>query len=299
MIVSTSGVITENLYMIGPMGLPIYLLDAEQPVVFDAGVAFLGPMYAEEIKAALNGRPLAYCMLTHSHFDHCGAVGGLQRHFPDMTVASSERAQSVLQRPNALATIRALNTAAAADAATGEEREADFKAFTVDRTLEDGDQVRIGKDTTICVLETPGHTRDCLSYYIPEKKVLVASEALGIADQTGYIYSDFLVDYDAYCASMETLSRLDVDVICLGHYYAYTGDDARAFFERAKTCCRRFFDRVAVLLDGEDGNVDRVMAMVKSEEYDRKPWPKQPEPAYLLNLRSRIGVVQKKMELAN
>jgi hypothetical protein len=34
------------------------------------------------------------------------------------------------------------------------------------------------------------------------------------------------------------------------------------------------------------------MARVKAEEWDRRPMPKQPEPAYLLNLRERVRGVR-------
>jgi hypothetical protein len=43
------------------------------------------------------------------------------------------------------------------------------------------------------------------------------------------------------------------------------------------------------LLDQEHGEVDRVVARVKAQEYDPQPQPKQPEPAYLLNLRARVS----------
>ncbi len=54
--------------------MPVYLLDGEKPAIFDAGLAFLGKIYADGIRQVL-GRPESrYCFLTHSHFDHCGAV---------------------------------------------------------------------------------------------------------------------------------------------------------------------------------------------------------------------------------
>ena len=60
----------------------------------------------------------------------------------------------------------------------------------LDRVLSDGDSIAIDDDLSVRVIATPGHTRDSLSYYLPEKKILFASEAVGLPDHTGYIYID-------------------------------------------------------------------------------------------------------------
>ena len=71
--------------------------------------------------------------------------------------------------------------------------------------------------TTVHVLATPGHTRDMLSYYIPERRMLIGTEAVGAEDMAGRVIIAPLSDYDAYLSSMERLSLLDVDVLCQGH----------------------------------------------------------------------------------
>jgi glyoxylase-like metal-dependent hydrolase (beta-lactamase superfamily II) len=79
MIVRKTGKIIEGLYMVGPSAMPVYLLDGEKPAVFDAGLAFLGNIYVDEIQQILGRRPLHYCFLTHSHFDHCGSISVLKK----------------------------------------------------------------------------------------------------------------------------------------------------------------------------------------------------------------------------
>jgi hypothetical protein len=39
----------------------------------------------------------------------------------------------------------------------------------------------------------------------------------------------------------------------------------------------------------EHNDVDKVVNRIKQEEYDPNPGPKQPETAYLLNLRTRVN----------
>ena len=60
-----------------------------------------------------------------------------------------------------------------------------FRPFDVDIVLHDGQMIQVDKDTTVEVLATPGHTRDHLSYYIPERKILIGGEAAGCLEPGG------------------------------------------------------------------------------------------------------------------
>lgn len=283
--------------MLGNPAIPVYLLDGENPAVIDAGFSFLGHQYASAISEVLGSRTPAYCLLTHAHFDHCGSVSVLKSHFPQMKIVASEQAKAILSRPNAIELIRELNRASvktvqrngfSGDASVG------FTPFEIDMTVKEGDMLKISPDLTIQVIETPGHTRDCLSYYVPEIKSLICSEATGIADPTGYIVSDCLADYDQYVNSMKKLELLDSDAICLAHRYAFTGADARNHIPRSLKYCDEFRNLVEICLAEEHGDVFRVMTRIKAVEYDDKQEPKQPEPAYLLNLEARIKAVGKR-----
>lgn len=297
MIYSEPGRIDEDFYVLGPMGLPIYLLDGQKPAIFDAGMAFLGPTYTDAIQKSLSNERPAYCMLTHSHFDHCGSVSFFKRQFPELTVVASKAAQTILSRPTAVDLIRTMNHAAAVDACKKYPTPEPFEEFRVDQTVKEGDRIEISSNLSVRVLETPGHTRDSLSYYIPEKKILIASEALGIADSTGYILSDFLVDYDLYVSSMQKLGRLEIEILCLGHHYVFTQIDAQRFLKDAMRYCKEFYHMVENMLLKEDGDVHRVMARVKRIEYDGLLSPKQLESAYLLNLEARINVIRKRLDM--
>jgi glyoxylase-like metal-dependent hydrolase (beta-lactamase superfamily II) len=202
----------------------------------------------------------------------------------------------ILQKDSAVDRIRMLSSAGAAsvadyglDTSTGDH----FTPFRLDRSLSGGDEIELSEDLTVCVYYTPGHTRDCLSYYIPQRKTLIASEALGIPDYTGYVFTDFLVDYDLYVDSMRTLRDLDIDVLCFGHGFVYTDRDAREHIPNALKHAEKFFSLVTTCLDEEGNDTERVIQRVKAFEYDGKAGSKQPEPAYLLNLQARITAVQR------
>jgi glyoxylase-like metal-dependent hydrolase (beta-lactamase superfamily II) len=298
LIVAHTGCIIDRLYMLENPAVPVYLLDGENPAIFDAGFSFLGHHYAAAISKVLGNRAPAYCLLTHSHFDHCGSVSVLKSHFPKMKVVCSEPAKATLARPNAIALIRELNRSSAEvfrkNGFSG-DASLQFTPFEIDMTVKEGDVLRISPDRTLQVIETPGHTRDCLSYYIPEIKALICSEAAGIADPTGYIVSDCLVDYDQYVNSMKKLKLLDSDVICLAHRYVFTGQDAGNYIPQSLKYCDEFRILVETCLAEEHGDISHVMTRIKAVEYDDKPEPKQPEPAYLLNLEARIKAVGKRI----
>ena len=299
MIFNKTGKIIENLYMVGPPAMPVYLLDGEKPAIFDAGLAFLGRIYADGIRKILGSRDLQYCFLTHSHFDHCGSVGVLKKYFPALEVVASERAKNVLGRPNALALMGQLTRAAEPMAASigAELAEYDeFEPFDVTITLQEGDFLELSQGSSVQAFETPGHTRDCLSYFIPRKKVLFCSETAGIPDATGYIVSEALVDYDLYFESMRRLSTVQFEVLCLGHRQAMNGEDATNYFQKSMSDCRRFLNLVETALKEEGGDVQEVIARVKAIEYDPVQGPKQIEPAYLLNLEAKVKAIKKRLE---
>jgi len=50
-----------------------------------------------------------------------------------------------------------------------------------------------------------------------------------------------------------------------------------------------------ILMD-EDGDIERTVERVKAEQWDPRPLPKQPEPAYLLNTRARVKNIWERMQ---
>ncbi len=291
MVFQRTGRVRGDFYALGVPGVPVYLLDGDHPVLFDAGFTCLGRIYEEAIREVLSDRPPEILVLTHAHFDHCGAAAHLKNVFPSLKIAASARAAEILKRPNAIRLIRDLNIQAASmelgvskDRLTSEL----FETFDIDMILSEGRRIPVGENVTVEVLETPGHTWDFLSYYVPERKILVASEAVGCADMSGHIFTEFLVDFDAYLDSLKRLSALEVDICCQGHLFVHVDEDASSYLARSIASAKTFRARLEELLLAEDGDTARVAAMVKEEEYDPLPGPKQMEAAYLLNLNARI-----------
>lgn len=293
MIVESTGQIVPGFHVLGAAEAPAYLLQAPRPVLFDAGFACLGPAYADHARRVLGHTPPAWLCLTHVHFDHCGAAAHLLEAFPGLQAAASARAAHILGRPGALDLMARLNRHSAQLVAAwrpGLASDVEFAPFALDRVLEDGQELDLGGGVVLRVLATPGHTWDFLSYHEPRQGILVCGEASGCAASGGHVISEFLVDYQAYLANFERFLELEPRVLCQGHRLVYVGqEEVRAFLERSRRAAVEFRAWVEELLDQEHGQVEAVVARVKAQEYDPRPHPKQPEPAYLLNLRARVS----------
>lgn len=220
-----------------------------------------------------------------------------------MKVAASRHSAEILARPNAQKLIadlsqNVISLVAQADDVDGKNLvEAPFRPFDIDIEL-DGDRlITLGDDVTIRVLSTPGHTRDQLSYYIPERRILIGTEATGCMDRAGAVIPEFLVDFDLYMTSLRRLAALPTEVLCQGHHFVYVGrDEVRAFFDRSIEAAEVFKERVVQLLNHHGGCVDTVVQQIKYEQYDTNRNVKQPEPAYLLNLRARVAHLAGKLK---
>jgi len=295
MIFDKTGLVADKLYVAGLPWSPVYLLDGGKPVLFEAGFACMGRHYVEAIKSVVKEKQPVILFLTHVHWDHCGGTSYIRESFPGIKVAASERAASIIKRPNAQNLIKTLSKDVMPfineyyGISTTEMLDDPFRPFNIDMVLEDGQTIEVDDDLTVRVIATPGHTRDHLSYYIPERKILIATEAWGCQDRTGNIVPEFLVDYDMYVASMKRLMEFPAEVFCQGHHFVFVGrEEVKNFLARSLREAEYFKTHVIELLRSEKGSVEEVARKVKAEQYDLNPGPKQTEKAYLLNLRSRI-----------
>ena len=295
MLFTSIGPVGDLLYVTGLAPFPVYLLDGRKPVLFEAGVACAGRLYGQGIQSVLGAREPEILFLTHAHWDHCGAASYLKNRFPHLTIAASRTSAEILKRRHARELIDRLNrTARLAVAAlpgvdSSELVDGAFSPFGADRELKDGERIELERNVSVEVMATPGHTRDLISYYIPQKKILVASEASGVLDSIGNIIPQFLADYDAYLVSLKRLANLPAEILCQGHRTVFAGrEEVHAFLERSVAETIHFKERVDELLERESGSIEQVVGTIKAEQYDINEGIKQPERAYLLNLRAQV-----------
>ena len=298
MIIQETGKIGNGLYVVGSAGVPVYLLDGPVPVLFDAGLTAGAFLYEAGIRQILGERVPEYLFLTHSHFDHVGSASHFKDVWPNLKIGGAVRCSEVLQKPKAIQLIRDLNVEGVKlikDSGVEPVNEKGFESFKLDILLQPNQTIDLGPGLSVVALNTPGHTWDFMSYWIPEKKILVASEAVATSEAKGYLQPEFLVDFDAYIDSLKVLKKLDAEILCLGHYSVFTGEDAVTHIENSFHAAMDYLTMTEQFLVQEKGNVEKTVELVKKAEWDPRPWPKQPESAYLLNTWQRVNTIWNRM----
>ena len=295
-IVNRAGELVPALHLLGhPVG-PVYFLDSPQPVLFDSGFTALAQAYLDDLAAILQGRFPRFLFLTHSHYDHAGCAGWFKKTYPDLTVCASSQAQVVLHRPNAIKLISKLSREATdffVKQGMPRAEEGEFLPVEVEKVLADGDTVQLADNLSVEVIATPGHTRGCLSYYVPQRKMLFCGEAGGIRLHDGHIATEFVADYQAYEDSLRRLAGLEVEVLCQAHHLAIIGPTAGEFLRESLHKAMEFKEMVLEFLAQDGGDIRRTIRRVKEIDWDPRTGFKQPLPAYMLNLEARVKLLAK------
>lgn len=284
--------ISPGLYRIGDLGVPIFLIDATSPVLIDSGYSFTGELYAEAVKKILGKRGPRWCLITHTHFDHVGAVGYFKKLFPEMQIAGSEIARQIVSKQKALDHIASLNHFAENLYLTDTPScNTPFTPFQIETVLSENDILSIGESLHVSVIETPGHTKDSLSFFLNEHKTIFTGDSGGIFHESGYAFYDFLSGCAPYLHSLNKICNICPEIICQGHYNVIKGTESEKYIKELVPGCLKFIKLVSEILAKQNGDINSCMNIIKSLEYDVLSEPKQPEPAYLLNLEARIRSV--------
>ena len=295
MIQYAQGDINDFISTAGNMAFPAYVIrGSSRTLMVDAGVNLLGPLYIESLNRIIGGsESLDYLFLTHSHYDHVGSMPYLKRKIPNLKTGGHERISQLMSKKSVLDHMNLLG-GSYADAfghIPGNE-DVSISASTLDIHLQDGDIIDLG-GITCRVIATPGHTRDSVSYFIPEARALFCGEALGIpeGENGSYIQAEFVSSYYEYLASIENLISLEPEIIGLGHVWVFTGDDARRYMEDSYRATGEFKDLIGQYLDRASGDVGSAIELMMVNEYDKKGIIKQERNAYLANLSAQVRLV--------
>ena len=286
------GQVHERITAIPNSWYPTYLVRGDRKnLMIDAGINLLGPRYLDLIRDTFGETGLLqYLFLTHSHYDHVGAAPYLKRHIAGLKIGAHERVAELLQKPSVLDMMNRLSANhvellkynTAGDDLT-------LHPFAIDISLKDGDAFDLG-GLTCLVYETPGHTKDSLTFYIPEIKALFPSEAVGVLQgETGSeMQVEFLSSYRDYIDSLKLMISLKPEIICLAHGWVLTHNDAKEFLEFSLAETSRYRELIESYLAAADGNIEKAASEMGHNEYDVKGGIFQERVSYMTNLGAQV-----------
>lgn len=264
------------------------LVNDDAAALVDSGFAFCGEEMVRNVEKHLNGRSLDQILLTHSHYDHASGIPYCREKWPNVTVYAGAYAKRVFERPGALKTIREMNDNAAKVFGCMEYKKADAGLF-VDVPLSDGDKVNVGSMEFI-VLETPGHTMDCISFWCEKEKLLISSETIGYPLLPDKVSPTFLVGYEMTINAIRRLRALNAEKQLVSHLGPVDRPFIQEFLEKSEVWMKKTKD---MILDAHRKGCsnDEIQALLKKEFYNGEIIPLQPEKAFDLNSYYMVNMI--------
>jgi len=263
------------------------LIGDEYTALFDCGMAHCANGTIQNIKNALNGRQLDYLFITHTHYDHIGSLPYLRKEWPLLRLVTSQTGATVLLKDTPRKVIRELSMVAVKKHNSKVDTAYNDDAFHADVIVKDGDTIPLG-GLSVKTLETPGHTRDSLSFFIPELELLIVSETTGFMTPDGTVYPTYLTSFNAAIDSIEKCRNTPYNFLSFPHRGIAAKKDADGFFDKALTAvigCRDF------ILDMNEKKLDKETMFEKYvQKYgSEKLYSYQPWDAFAVNARATIA----------
>lgn len=270
----------------GHGGEALLIAGSEKTALYDCGMAYCGDITVSNIirrLSSLGREGLDYIFLSHSHYDHIGALPDIRRAFPRAKVCGSQHCADVLLRPGAHDTMKNLGEKARELYDPGSDKEITVDGLSVDMILSDGESVSLGRES-LRVWETPGHTNCSVSYMLEPWNLLFTSESTGIIEGRNYIHTPCLKSFMQGLSSADKSRALGARYICLPHF----GMIPEGYGER-------YWEMFAEEVGNKAGFVAGMKDRGMSEEemfnaYAERYWTpakakEQPKEAFLLNSR--------------
>jgi len=235
--------------------------------LFDCGVGFCADDTIAKVKSALNGRDLDYIFGSHTHYDHIGALPYFRAAFPNVKYVTNEVGAATLQKDTPRRVIREMSKVAILDYGGGKPFvDYNDNAFCADVVVAEGDVIDLG-GVSVEIIETPGHTRDSLSFFVPELELLILSETTGVLLDDNEMYTSCLTGFHAALAAVEKCRKFPHKFLSLPHRGVVDGDSATKYFELAEatiTECRDFILEMYAEKLGESEMLERFFERYSS-----------------------------------
>ncbi|MCS6956048.1 MAG: MBL fold metallo-hydrolase [Candidatus Calescibacterium sp.] len=237
----------------------LYLIDG---VLFDTSVSAWAYLFCQKLK---NVEWKKKIFLTHSHYDHLGGVSVIESLLGKIEVYANSYVAKVLNSKTALEIIKKFDDYDSEEIKKFHEIDnVGFDSFSIDFLFDFGNNDYFFIEG-INVIYTPGHTKDTVSYHIPQYNSLVMSESMGVPNyRFTFVLPEFLTSYGLYVKSFERLKNLVLDNkisnFLLPHimYFEYFSD-VKDFIKLSEISLSMYVKQILGFLEKVGVNKDMVV----------------------------------------
>lgn len=221
----------------GTGGEAFLIFTEEKVILHDCGMAYCYQGLIENIENALalhQRSCLDYILLSHSHYDHVGALPYVLKRWPEAEVFGAAKAEKVFRSEGARATMKRLGEAAR-NAYCDSSEPVLTDGLRVDHCLTDGQIITIGRKgeeiQTVTAIATPGHTDCSYSYLFNPAGLMFTSESTGIPRPFGDLHTSILKNYHHTIESAEKCRAYHPKTLLIPHYGILPDQLTREYFD--------------------------------------------------------------------
>ncbi len=212
--------IAGNLYYVGSRGLASYLVTTpEGHILINSNLEASVPMLRSSVeKLGFAFKDVKILLISHAHFDHNAGSA---------TIKEQTGARYMVMAED----VPVVESGGKADFQYGSNKDTLYKPATVERTLRDGDEVKLGS-VVLVARRTAGHTKGCTTWTMKVSDGGKTYDAVIVCSPNvnpGYKLVDnaaYPGIADDYARTFKTLAALPCDLF-LGAHGSYYGMEAK------------------------------------------------------------------------
>jgi len=266
--------------------------DGKTAILYDSGFAFTGDQVAENIRKALGDRPLDYIFLTHSHYDHALGSVYVKRRYPEAKVVAGEYAGKIFAKPPAKAVMRDLDRKFAKTCGV-EAYEDLIDELQADLLVKDGDVIWAG-EMAFTAVALPGHTKCSVGFYLPENRLLLGAETLGVYIDENTVIPSYLIGYEITMDSIQKAENMDIESILVPHHGLLEGTTAHTYLKNGRIAAENTAREIVDILKNGGSDADAFAHFTRKYYQGRVP-ELYPIDAMTLNTNIMIGLIRKEL----
>jgi len=237
------GTITERIEFLGRPELCSYLVKGDTYALLGGAMAHVIPDVLTQLNnLEVDLERIRHLVILHSHYDHLGMAPYLVRKWPWLTVAISKVGARILKNQKALKVIQDYNNSmvkTAHGAGQIEPLNCVKEGFPIHRIINGGMELDLGNRVKLQIIDVPGHSVCSIAAYFPREYALFPSDSIGSLTEER-IMPMGSSNYDDFQVSIEKLSNVNAETVCLEHFGALTPPEGIEFCERVKKEAKDF-----------------------------------------------------------